>query len=265
MRPADHAGCRGRRRVWPGRLGRRPREARRVAHRDLDLRPGHAVLPDGRQDRGREDSEHGARRMNRAAAWLLRALLLAACGFMPLALAAPPPRLPVEAFGTRPSIEDPVLSPNGDMMAARLSVEGEPVLAIFNLVDRTQGTRMVKIGEHEIAWFDWAGPDRVLISLWMKATLEGYETHVTRLVTYEVSTGKATYVGYTTQGLDGDDVIYTAEDGSHILLSLARTAFSYPDVYRCDLATGKLTRVVDAREPIYYWYADEKGEVRIGM
>ncbi|MEX0735717.1 MAG: S9 family peptidase [Steroidobacteraceae bacterium] len=176
-----------------------------------------------------------------------------------------PEKYPVEAFGTRPFLEDPVLSPTGEHMAAKMNVEGKPVLAIINVLKREQGTKMVRVGDHEIRWFDWAGPDRLLISLLMKATLDGYDTFATRLISYELSSGKATYIGYTSQGVAGDEVIYTAKDGSHVLITLARSAYSYPSVYRADLATGELTIVVEAREPIWNWYADSIGSVRAGI
>ena len=39
--------------------------------------------------------------------------------------------------------------------------------------------------------------------------------HVTRLVMYEVSTGKATPIGPRSQSFVGDDVVHIADDGSH--------------------------------------------------
>jgi dipeptidyl aminopeptidase/acylaminoacyl peptidase len=181
------------------------------------------------------------------------------------ATAAGAERIPVDAFGTLPLIEDPVLSPDGTQMAATMNVEGRPVVAIINIVNRDKGTRMVRIGDHRVRWYRWAGPDRVLISLIMKATVSGFETEITRLVSYEVSSGKATYIGFDSQGFEGDQVIFAAKDGSHILLSLSRQAFWYPAVYRADLATGKMEKVLDPEEPIWAWYADNQGIVRAGI
>ncbi len=173
--------------------------------------------------------------------------------------------LPVEAFGNRPLLENPELSPAGGHMAATVTVEGRPVLAIVDLEHRDQGMKMIRIGEHRVRWYRWAGPDRLLISLRMKATLDGFEGYATRLVVYQVSSGKATYLGYSSQGIEGDRVIYVAKDGSSALLALERTASSYPAVYRADLATGELTIVVEPRVPILDWYADPQGVVRAGL
>lgn len=174
-------------------------------------------------------------------------------------------RLPVEAFGKRPFFEDPVLSPTGEMMAAKVDADGKAVIGIYHLVNRDKGTKMVSVGDHEINWFDWAGPDRVLISLLMDATIDGFETKITRLISYEVSSGKATSIGYNSQGFSGDQVIYTSPDGSYVLLSLSRQAYYYPSVYRVDLATGEMKVVVEAREPILIWQADGTGVVRAGI
>jgi dipeptidyl aminopeptidase/acylaminoacyl peptidase len=196
---------------------------------------------------------------------LLPAVLAALACVATAAAAADVERIPVEAFGKLPLIQDPVLSPDGTQMAAIMEVEGKPVVAVVNIVNREKGTRLVRIGDHRIRWYRWAGSDRVLISLIMKATVSGYDTEATRLVSYEVSSGKATYIGFDSQGFEGDQVIFTAKDGSYILLSLSRQAYWYPSVYRADLATGKMEEVIDPEEPIWAWYADNSGIVRAGV
>src|SRR5688572_10412138 len=174
-------------------------------------------------------------------------------------------KLPIEAFGNRPLLSNPKLSPAGGHMAATVTVEGKPVLAIVNLENRDQGMKMIRIGEHRVRWYRWAGPDRLLISQRMKATLDGFEGYATRLVVYQVSSGKATYLGYNSQGRIGDRVIHVAKDGSSALLTPERSAYTYPSVYRANLAAGELTVVVEAREPILEWYSDPTGFVRAGL
>lgn len=191
--------------------------------------------------------------------------LLLICCCADGAAAAEVERLPVESFGKRPFLEDPELSPTGEMMAAKVDADGKEVVAIFNLADRGKATKMVTVGDHEIRWIDWAGPDRVLISLLMDATIDGFDTKTTRLLSYQVSSGKATYIGFNSQGFFGDQVIHTAPDGAYVLLSLARAAYSYPSVYRADLATGEMKIVVEARDPILFWFADASGVVRAGV
>lgn len=194
---------------------------------------------------------------------VLAAVLLAAAGFFAASVGAE--SYPVEAFGTLPLLEDPLLSPTGMHMAARMNVEGKPVVGIVNLQNRDQGMKLIRIGEHRVRWYRWAGPDRLLISLRMKATIDGFDGYASRLVVYELSTGKATYLGYDSQGIAGDRVIHVEKDGSSALLSLERSAFSYPAVYQADLATGKMTKVVEPTAPILEWYADPQGRVRAGM
>lgn len=172
---------------------------------------------------------------------------------------------PVEAFGTVPLLEDPLLSPTGVHMAARINVEGKPVVGITNLQNREQGMKLIRIGEHRVRWYRWAGPDRLLISLRMKATIDGFDGYASRLVVYQLSTGKATYLGFDSQDIEGDRVIHLEKDGSSALISLGRSAFSYPAVYRADLATGEMTKVVDPAAPILEWYADPQGRVRAAM
>lgn len=198
-----------------------------------------------------------ARRAAFAAVFLVAAGLFAA--------SARAENYPVEAFGSLPLLEDPLLSPNGMHMAARMNVEGKPVVGIVNLQNRDQGMKLIRIGEHRVRWFRWAGPDRLLISLRMKATIDGFDGYASRLVVYQLSTGKATYLGYDNQDIEGDRVIHLEKDGSSALLSLGRSAYSYPSVYRADLATGTMTKVVDRTAPIHEWYADPQGRVRAGL
>lgn len=171
---------------------------------------------------------------------------------------------PLEAFAKRPFFEEPKLSPSGELVAATIDIEGTPALGIIDLAHRDQSMKMIRVGEHRVRWYRWAGPDRLLISLRMKATLNGFDGFVSRLLVYQVGSGKATYLGYDSQGIAGDNVIFVAKDGGTALLSLERSVTAYPAVYQADLGTGKMTVVLEPQPPIVDWYADTQGVVRAG-
>ncbi len=176
-----------------------------------------------------------------------------------------PEKLPVSAFGNRPFIEGPNLSPSGNELAARVDVEGKPVLAIMNPFNKRAGKRFISVGDYRIRWYDWAGSDRLLISLRIEAHYEATEVIATRLLCYELSTGKAILLGGKSQGFVGDDVLYIADDGSYILMGVQESAQNYPVVNRVDLATGEMKEVQRAVKPIVDWYADKAGNVRVGV
>jgi hypothetical protein len=88
----------------------------------------------------------------------------------------------------------------------------------------------------EYGWHRWAGPDIVLISVsQIVSTVGTKETRASRLVALKVSTGKTWFVGPTAMGLEGDDLIHVAEDGSSVLLSFQRSIYDWPSVSRVSL------------------------------
>jgi dipeptidyl aminopeptidase/acylaminoacyl peptidase len=186
-------------------------------------------------------------------------------GPSPPALPPRPDKYPVEAFGTRPFLTDPELSPDGSMMAATVDANGKPALAVLNLLKQGKDrSRVVGIGESKILWYRWAGSDQLLIGLLIEGKFYGYDVYVSRLVSYQVSMGKASQVGPKQQSFVGDDVIFVAEDGSHVLLASAKDAFSNPGVYRVDLTTQKVELIQKPRDPVTEWFADDEGAVRAG-
>ncbi|WP_162875541.1 alpha/beta hydrolase family protein [Sphingomonas crusticola] len=60
-------------------------------------------------------------------------------------------------------------------------------------------------------------------------------------------------------------VIWTAPDGSSVLLSATRNSKEWPEVLRVDLASGLVTTVQASQSPILAWFADANGVVRAGI
>ena len=180
--------------------------------------------------------------------------------------AAPPAavRIPIEAIGRRPFLEAPRLSPDGTLIAATVDVQGTPALAVLNLFDRSKDMRMIGVGDYEIRWYRWAGNDKLLISLLMDGKYYGYDVRVSRLVMYRLSTQTSAAVGLKRQGLEGDDVLYVAEDGTYLMLSAAKDIESYPGVYRVNLDSLEMELVEAPRTSITEWFADGDGVVRGG-
>lgn len=177
-----------------------------------------------------------------------------------------PEKLSVQAFSATPFMGDPKLSPDGKRVAARMNVNGSEAFGVFHVGGKSAGApKVISTGEHALRWFRWAGNDRVLISLGMITSWAGMELYMTRLLAYEVNTGTAQAIGMKSEGPVGDDVLYVADDGSFLLLAVAKDVFSYPGVFRVDLPGGAMTRVLAPKTPIHDWYADSSGFVRLGF
>lgn len=182
------------------------------------------------------------------------------------ALAQPPERIPVEALAELPFISEPVLSPDGKRIVARINFDGKERLAIYDLSAGPEAEpKIVPTEDLSVRWFRWAGNERILV---------GYNSLIfspvfiflpaTRLKSYDLKAGSLMNIGKS-EGLLGDDVIYVDPHGRYILLSAQEDADDTPSVNRVDLATGASIEVQKKKSNIWSWFADAEGTVRGGV
>ncbi|CAN5386948.1 S9 family peptidase [soil metagenome] len=181
----------------------------------------------------------------------------------------PAPRIPLEAFATLPFIEGPQLSPNGSHIAARIATNGKQKLAIIPIFDKG---RMAAIGpgKQDLNGWQWVNDQWLLLRVGRSQTVEGSDFYVTR--TLSVSADGKTIIPLVTDtmGQSGDDVLWTAHDGSpHALISLQRSIYTgedfWPQVRDFDVSTGHSKMVVPGTANVMNWYADGTGTVRYGV
>lgn len=193
----------------------------------------------------------------------------------PPAAPAEPAKAPVtlsaEMFAAPPFMDDPELSPNGRFLAARMSVDGKQVLAIFPLYDKSIGTKSLSIGDGEtsVDWWRWVNDEWLLIGLSATVKLEGDDIRISRVSSFSRVTNKIVKLGWKTAGQNGARVIWTAKDGSpRILLGMQKSIYYGPgfwtEVVDMDVSTGKSKKVVGSREGVMNYYADGAGNVRLG-
>lgn len=181
--------------------------------------------------------------------------------------AKPSTRITAEDFGALPFLTSPVISPDGHRAAARVYANDELRLIILNLDEMRSEFGAIPIPDkRDLRWYRWAGNDRLLLGVGQSATIEGgFPVYVTRLLMIDFKTMHTQFVGQRREGMMGDDVIYVAPDGSSILLNMQDSAVDYPSVWRVDLNTLKMKRVVPSRDYVWDWYADSAGVVRAGI
>jgi dipeptidyl aminopeptidase/acylaminoacyl peptidase len=169
-------------------------------------------------------------------------------------------------FGALPFMVGPKLSPDARHIVTEAYYKGDKVLTILQLGAKTMATHSFNIPKKsDLLWYRWAGNDRLLISLGLSDILWGEEVYMSRLLMYDLKTGKATFLGRKGEGLDGDTVIYTDPEGRWLLLNVQRTVFDYPSVWRVDLDTLEQKKVVGEYPHVWSWFADASGTVRAGM
>lgn len=124
----------------------------------------------------------------------------------------------------------------------------------------------------DLNWSRWAGNDRILVSVQTMVEIAGYEFPRSAVLVHTLADESIQWLLRDAKGrpkvadfgLEGDDVLYVAPDGSHLLLELSDNIFATPSVYHINLADGKMTKQVKGRSSVWDWYADGQGIVRAG-
>lgn len=180
--------------------------------------------------------------------------------------AAPPTGpLPIEALARPPYITDPVLSPDGNRIAARLTINDRKWIGIWDLRSGIDSQpRLYAQDSFDVRWLRWAGASRLLVGIQLVRRYDGIEIPVTRIISLDVTNWRGTAL-QTGEGIVGDDVIFVDPGGTHALVSTQAAADQYPDVRRIDLASGESTVVQRWRFGVWDWFADRSGVVRAGV
>lgn len=181
-------------------------------------------------------------------------------------------------LGELPAIEDASLSPDGSHLLL-LQSNGETYdLAVEQV---STGKRRVILSatpeQGLFNWCRWANKERIVCS--------------TRTYSPMPRVGIVTATRMLAVDLDGSDLLslipkprnmvgrapsfspqiqdrvisWLPEDPEHILVQLNRQNPNRPSVYRLDIYDNSLVRVRNARSQIRQWYADFKGNVRLGV
>ncbi|HEY7640412.1 MAG TPA: S9 family peptidase [Steroidobacteraceae bacterium] len=169
-------------------------------------------------------------------------------------------------FGALPFMIRPDLSPDARHVVTEAYLKGSKTLAIIQLTPKTVVTHTFNIpAKWDLRWYRWAGNDRVLVSVGVSDLLYGDEVYVSRLAMYDLKTGKVSFIGKRGEGFDGDTVIHVDPEGHWLLLNIQRTVFDYPTVWRVDLDTLDMKKVVGEYAHVWNWFADASGAVRAGL
>lgn len=179
--------------------------------------------------------------------------------------------LPASAFARLPFVEQAELSPNGQMYAGLLAINGEQVIASLNLFGTLQDGIRVRIPEGTQAdWIKWVNDDNLLIGLRALLPVDaGDRWYVTRLISINRITGKVTRLLWDMQG-QSTDLVWTASDGSPYVLIAAQNSIYlgedfWPAVYRVNVEKGSRSVEAKGRTGVMDWYADSQGVVRSGV
>lgn len=175
-------------------------------------------------------------------------------------------RISAQDFAAQPFFFSPQISPAGDKVIAKAIIEGKTSLLIADLNLPNQRPRQIKVPDDlDLSWAQWAGDARVILSFLVPGKYRQVDYVASRLLIYDVASGRFDALPNQGGGVDGDDIIHIDPDGRFFLLSLQKSIFDYPAIWRVDLHTLQMTEVVKAQDGVWTWYADPQGVVRAGL
>ena len=185
----------------------------------------------------------------------------------PAAAVTAPPLIPTSAFAARsPFSSTPQLSPDGKRITYSFDNNGAAWLGVISTESGHIDYSVPLPVDYELRWYRWAGNDRLLLSVNMPMRTSWGEGRVTRLMVQDLAKQEIFYVGPKSQGLYGDDVIYTDPDGEFILLSTRPDMIREPEVWRFPLDVVDDRGVkIESKRGIVQWIADDAGVVRVGL
>lgn len=185
------------------------------------------------------------------------------------ALAAPlPDAVPIEAFAALPSIENPKLSPDGTKIASKIAVNGKQLLLVQPLFGDGKPAALAE-GKSDLNWWDWVNDGWLVVGIGDDVVIYEDDYYATRIIGVSADMKTIKRLDDRT-GVNADDVIWRAQDGSpHVLLS-KETGFEslsdwYPSVFDVDVSTGHSKLVVASIDEVWDWSADGSGNVRYGV
>jgi dipeptidyl aminopeptidase/acylaminoacyl peptidase len=195
---------------------------------------------------------------------LLAGLAALALGAPPAA-AAPPPPIPVEALAEIPFIAEPILSPDGKRILAKINSRGKEVLAVYDLPTTADSKPRIVPYQGGLRWYAWAGSDRVLVGEQRFGLLLNFlPLPISRVSRFDLKIGQSMDVGKP-EGMLGDQLVFADPEGRFVLLAAQKDMDDTPSVSRVDLATGDAVEVQKKKAGIWSWFADSGGTIRGGI
>jgi dipeptidyl aminopeptidase/acylaminoacyl peptidase len=161
--------------------------------------------------------------------------------------------IPLELLTARPPMSAPVLSPNGDRIAARVTSDDRQIVATMKLFDKDDGVkrglRPVLVLKDAPVNFAWISNDLLLVQSF-------------GLLVHNVVTEQQRVLNVKSAVILS--VNHVDRDGKYVLVSVRKFGRGFVSVHRIDIDTGDTTEVQEAVSPISAWFADSNGVIRLG-
>jgi dipeptidyl aminopeptidase/acylaminoacyl peptidase len=186
-------------------------------------------------------------------------------------------RVDTAVFGKRPFMRAPRLSPDGTKIAVMMSRNGVDNLGwidvtkpgsapVFFLAAEEQR----EVGDRSVNSWRWVGNRTIVYTLTSRENLGGGRIDMSRLVGYDVETGKMTPLAWEQAGANGARIMHIDDEKETLLVQRdsIKDGVDYeaaPEVIEVDARTGKYKMVQRPNVEVGSWVSDGKGVVRAGV
>ena len=185
-------------------------------------------------------------------------------------------RFGTDVFVKKANMQQPRLSPDGSKLAYMMNDKGTSVLALLDLNAPGAKPKMIMAGEESRESGDrsvdshrWVGDNHIVVSISMFEDLGGGPGSFSRLVAYDVVTGKLQQLAWEGSGGGASNIQHIDHEKGELILERDTTNSSNeradnPQIIRVNVQTGKHIVVQNPNPEVRSWSVDGAGVVRAG-
>lgn len=184
--------------------------------------------------------------------------------------------LPSTSFSQLPSFSHVNLSPDGSRIAVIENFQ-DPELAVLSSYNLQTGDKkyLVKSDNEDVKinWFSWANNKTLIVSLRYASKVRTVSFTETRLVAIDVDAKEVSprnlirprrAENKQVSQFQDNVISFLPDEPDHILVAIDLDAPNLPSVYKLNIYTLKLSRLLKGKMEVRDWMADRQGNLRLG-
>ena len=196
-------------------------------------------------------------------------------------VAAAPEAVEAGRFGTdvfvkKANMQQPRLSPDGKKLSYMMNDKGRAVLVWLDLETPGAKPKVVMAGEdsresgdRSVESHRWVGNKHIVVTISMFEDLGDGPGSFTRIVGYDIETGKIEQLAWAGSGGSASDIQHINHDTGDIVLSrqivnVSNERLDNPQVVSVNVNTGKVSILQNPNPEVNGWSIDGAGVVRSG-
>jgi dipeptidyl aminopeptidase/acylaminoacyl peptidase len=186
-------------------------------------------------------------------------------------------RFGTDVFVKKANMQQPRLSPDGTKLAYMMNDKGTSVLALLDLETAGAKPKVIMAGEESRESGDrsvdghrWVGNDNIVVSISMFEDLGNGPGSFSRLVSYNIKTGKIQQLAWDGAGGGAADIQNIDHEKGEIVVerdvtNVSNERLDNPQVVKVDVNTGKVSILQNPNPEVRGWEVDGAGVVRAGV